>query len=156
MNVFGLGGEIPCRIHRDEPGVLDSPHGRQQPVRIKGPIQIIEQLHHMLRRDGVERLADVIVRGDALDLEKGAGVVATARLFHVALETQERGALGEEHGERRQRDVGHGELRVGAGARVRQRAGEGAHAGDEVIETEGLLHAHLDAGTGPKVQVTIV
>ena len=134
---------------------MDGPHRRQQTVLIEGPMEIIEQLHQMLRRDRIQRLADVIVRGDALDLEQTAGVIAGAGQFHVLLETQEGGALGEEHREGGQRDVGHGELGVGAGARIRQRAGDGAQTGDEVIETE-LRHAPVDAGTGIKVQVTIV
>ena len=135
---------------------MNGPHGRQQTQFIEGPVQIIEERHQMFRRDRVERLTEVIVRGDALDLEKRAGVVAGAGLFHVPLETQERRTLGEENRERRQRDVGHGDLGVVARARVRQRAGDGAHAGDKVIETGGLLHAPLDAGPGLKVQVTIV
>ena len=58
-------------------------------------MQIIEQRHQMLWRDRVERLADMIVRGDALDLEKRAGVVGAAGLFQVPLETQKRATLGE-------------------------------------------------------------
>jgi hypothetical protein len=135
---------------------LDRPHGRQQTQFIEGPVQIIEERHQMFRRDRVQRLTDVIVRGDALDLEKRAGVVAGAGLFHVPLETQKRRTLGEENREGGQRDVGHGELSIVTGARVRQRAGDGAYAGDEVIETGRLLHAPLDAGTRSKVQVTIV
>ena len=120
---------------------------------LKGPLQIIEEFHQMFRRDRVQRLADMIVRGDALDLEKTAGIIAGAGLFHVPLETQERGALGEENGERRQREIGHGVLRVVAGARVRQRVGDGAHAGDEVIETGGLLHAPIQPVRGQKYQL---
>ena len=156
VDIFGGGGKVPRRIQRDEPGVLHRAHGRQHTQFIKGPVEIIEQFHQMLRRDRVERLADVIVGGDACDSEEGAGVIAAAGLFHVPLETQERGTLGEEDREGGQGDVGHGELSVVPRARVRQRAGHGAQAGDEVIETQGLLHALLDAGTGSKVQVTIV
>ena len=122
---------------------------------IKSPVQIIEEFHQMFRRDRVERLADVIVRRDGLNLEEAAGVIAGAGQFHVLLETQEGGALGEEHLEGGQREVGHGILRVVARARIRQRACDGAQTGDEVIETE-QLHAPLDAGTGSKVPVTIV
>ena len=146
MNVFGLRGEIPRRISCDEPGVLDGPHGRPQTLLSKGFMQIIEPLHQRFRRNRVERLAKVIIRGAGLDLEKRAGINAGAGQFHVPLETQERGALGEEHRERRQRDVGHGVLGVGA-----VRGSGSAPAGDEVIET-GLLHALLDAGPGQKYQ----
>ena len=124
---------------------MDGPHGRQQTLLIKGPVQIIEEFHQVFRRDRIQRLADVIIAGDGLDLKQTAGIIAGAGLFHVPLETQERGTLGEEHRERRQREVGHGVLRVVARARVRQRAGHGAQTGDEVIETE-QLHAPLDAG----------
>ena len=109
----------------------------------------------MFGRDRVQRLANVIVGGDALNLEQTAGIVAGAGLFHVPLETQERRTLGEENREGRQRDIGHGVLRVVTRARVRQRAGEGAQTGDKIIET-GRLHAPLDAGTRSKVPVTIV
>ena len=103
----------------------------------------------------IERLADVIVRGDALDLEQGAGVVAPARVFHVLLKTQERRALSEEHREGSRGDVGHGETRVVAGAPIRECGGDGAPASDELIES-ARVHAPSNAGTGPKVQVTIV
>ena len=76
-------------------------------------------------------------------------------LFHVLLKTQERRALGEADGERRQGDVGHGIARVVAGAPIRECGGDGAPASDEMIESV-RVHAPSKAGTVPKVQVTIV
>ena len=80
----------------------------EQTGLIEGAVQIIKETEEVAGFNRIERLADVIVGGDALDLEQGTGVVATARLLHVLLETQERRALGEEDREGRQRDVGHG------------------------------------------------
>jgi hypothetical protein len=50
----------------------------------------------MSRFDRIERLADVVVAGDALDLKKGARIVGAAGLFHGPLEAQERRTLSEE------------------------------------------------------------
>ena len=107
----------------------------------------------MMGRDRVERLADVIVGGNAPDLEERAGVVAAASLFHGLLVTQERRALGEKDGESRQSDVAHVELSIGACAPVGQLGGDTAEAFDEEIEG-ARVHAPRDAGTGSKVQVT--
>lgn len=96
MDVFGSGGEIPGGIQRDEPVPPTAPHVFQHARLLEGAAQIIKETEEVVRFDLVQRLADVVIRGDALDLEKGAGVVATAGLLHLLLETQERGALGEE------------------------------------------------------------
>jgi hypothetical protein len=72
------------------------------------------------RGDGVEHLPDMIVAGDALEAEEGAGVVAALDLLQVLLKAEERGALGEEDGEGREGDVGQGVEPVLAGAPVGQ------------------------------------
>jgi hypothetical protein len=118
-------------------------------------VEIIKQTEEVAGFNRIERLADVIVGGNVLDLEQGTGVVATARLFHVLLETQERRALREKDGERRQGDLGHGIARVVACAPIRECGGDGAPASDQVVEG-APIHAPSNAGTCPKVQVTIV
>lgn len=96
MDVLGLGGEIPRAVQGDEPGVAGGAHGLQQPVVVKGALDIVKETQQVFGRDRIEAVADVIVGGDAFDLKQGAGVIATAVLFHALLEAQEGGALGEE------------------------------------------------------------
>jgi hypothetical protein len=43
----------------------------------------------VMRRDRIERLADVIVGGDAFDLEQETGIVTPLSLLHVLLKAQE-------------------------------------------------------------------
>jgi hypothetical protein len=155
-DVLGLGGEIPCGIQRDEPGVLHSAHLLQHACLIKGFVEIIEQAQEVMRRDRIERLADVIVAGDASHLKERTGVVASAGLFHAELITEKRRALGEEHREGRQGDVGHGVLGVVADAPIRQLSGDAAQPFDEMIEGARVVHATSNAGTEPKSTVTIV
>jgi len=132
----------------------DGPHGLQQPLLIEGLVKIIEQTVEVMGFDRVEHLADVIVGGDALDLEKGTGVIAAAGPLPVPLEAQERGALGEEDRESRQGEVGHVEEEIVAGAPIGQLCGDRAQPFDEVTEA-ARIHAPSNAGTGSKVQVTI-
>lgn len=96
MDALGLGGKIPGGIQGDESGAAHGPHGLQHARLIEGLVQIIKEAEEVVRLDRVERLADVVIGGDTLDLEEGTGVVASAGLLHLLLETQERGALGEE------------------------------------------------------------
>ena len=117
-------------------------------------MEIIKETEEMLRRDRVKGLADVIVGGNLLDLEKGAGVVAAAGLFHAQLITQERRALGEEHGERRQSNIRHCIARIVAGAPVGQPGGDAAQTFDEVIEGT-QIHASSNAGTRAKVKLQL-
>ena len=155
MDVFGLGGKIPGGVQREEPGVLDRAHGLQQARLIEGAVEFVKQTEQMVRRDRIQRLADVIVRGDAPDLEQRASIVLPLDLFHVLLKAQERGALGEEDRERRQGDIRHRELCVVARAPVRETGDDAPPTFDELIEAT-RIHASRNAGTGSKVQVTIV
>src|SRR5258708_27541740 len=109
----------------------------------------------MLRWNRVERLADVIVTGDLLHEEERTGVVATRGFFHVLLEAQEGRALGEENRESGQGDVGHRQMGVVTGAPIRQFGEDLAPVLHELIKA-APVHGAINAGTAPKVQVTIV
>jgi hypothetical protein len=102
--------------------------------------KLVEKAEKQRRLDRVERLADVIVRGNAPDLEQGPGVVAPGVLLHVLLETQERGALGEEDGQGRGGDIRQIMEAVGPFAPVRQAGGKRAPALDKMIETAARVH----------------
>ena len=134
LDILGLGGEIPGAVQGDEAGVPDRAHGLEQPVFIEGPVQVVKEIEEVVRPHRVERLADVVVGGDAPDLEEGAGVVLSPVLFHELLEAQEGGSLGEEDREGRERDVGQGEAGVFARAPVGQPGGDGAQASDEPVK----------------------
>ena len=77
MDAFGLRGKIPGGIQRDEPGVADGAHLLQHPRPVKRLVEIVKETEQMTWRNRIERLADVIVAGDAFDLEERAGVAAT-------------------------------------------------------------------------------
>jgi hypothetical protein len=155
MDVLGWGGKRPRGVQGDQARVADGPQGFPPPRLIEAVVQLIKETEARPRLDRVERLTNVIVGGDAFDLEEGTGVVATVSPFQFPLETQERGALGEKDREGRQADVGHGVLGVVAGAPIRQRGDDRTPAADELSEA-ALIHGPSNAGTGPKVQVTIV
>ena len=144
MDVFGLGGKVPGGVQRDEPGATHRPHGRQQTGLIEGAVQFIKETEQVAGFDRIKGLADVIVRGDALDLEERTGVVATARRFHVLLETQERRALGEEHRESGRGDVGHGEVGIAARASIRQPGGDNAPPSHQMIKGTGIHGPRID------------
>ena len=149
MDVVGLGGEIPSGIQGDEAGVANRAHRLQQTHLRKGLLEFVKKTEQLRGRDRVERLSKMVVGRDALNLKEGAGVMAAARLFHMALEAQERGALGEKDREGRQNKVGHLEETVGAGAPVRQSGGDRAKAFDESIEAV-RVHPQKKCRYGPK------
>lgn len=155
MNVFGLGGEIPRGIQRDEPRVLHRAHGLQQARLTKGFFQIIKEAEKLGSFDRVKRLADVIIARNALNTEEGPGIVASVSLLHVLLETEKGGTLGKENGKGREREIGHAVGAVLAGTPVGQSGKDGTPAFDKMIEA-ARVHAPRNAGTAPKVQVTIV
>jgi len=134
LDILGLGGEIPGAVQGDEAGIAHRAHGFEQPVFVEGAMQVVKEAKQVFGRDRIQAVADVIVGGNALDLEQGAGVVLSAVLFHELLEAQEGGALGEENREGTKRDVGQGVLSVIARARVRQLGGDRTQALDELIE----------------------
>lgn len=70
MDVLGLRGIIPGGIQGDEPGLADGPHGLQQPRLVEALVEVVEEAEQKRRRNRVEDLADVVVAGDAADLEE--------------------------------------------------------------------------------------
>jgi hypothetical protein len=155
VDVFGGGGKVPGSVDRDEPGAAHRAHGLQQTRLRKGLVQVIKETKKVARLDRVERLADVIVGGDALHLEKRSGVVPARGFFHVLLKAQEGGTLGEEYREGGQGNVRHGEAAILTRAPIGQTGGDDTQASDDVIEG-ARIHAPINGSTAPKVQVTIV
>ena len=70
----------------------------------------------------VEHTPDIIVGRDLLDAKQGLAVRAALPLFQRPLKRQERRTLHEEHGERGQTKIGHGDIAAPPLARVRQRS----------------------------------
>ena len=68
----------------------------------------------------VEHVPDIIVGRDSLDAEQALAVRAALSLLQLPLKRQERGALHEKHGERRQPEISHGDIAVPALARIRK------------------------------------
>jgi len=134
VNVLRLGREIPGGVQGDEAGLLNGPHGFEQTGFIKGLVQVIKEAEKAGSFDGVQRLADVVIAGNVLDLEERPSVVAADDLLHVLLETQEGRALGEEDRKSRERDIGHGVEAVLAGTPVRQSGRDSPPPLDKVIE----------------------
>lgn len=130
-----LGTEIPGGIQRDKTGAANGPHGLKHPRLIEGFVQIVKKTEEMAGFNRIEHLADVVVAGNVLDLEKGAGVVASPGLFHPLLVAQKGGALSEKDAEGREGDVAHRVNAVVAGAAVWQGGGNRMQALDELIES---------------------
>lgn len=131
-----------------------APHRLEQTGLRKALVQVIEEAENLGGFNRIERLADVIIAGDALDLEQRPGVVAAGGFFHVLLETEEGRTLREEDRQRRGGPIGHGVEGIPTRARVRQSGGDGSPASQQIFEAP-RMHAPRDAGTVPKVQVTI-
>ena len=154
MDVLGWGGKRPRGVQGDQARVADGPQGFPPPRLIEAVVQLIKETEARPRLDRVERLANGIIGGNALDLEEGTGVVATAGPFPIPLATQERGALGEKDRAGRPGDGSHGKAGVVAGAPIGPLGGNRAPTSDALREA-ARIHAPSNAGTGPKGQVTI-
>ena len=98
-------------------------------------VEIVKKTKEVAGCNRIEPLADVVVAGNLLDLEKGAGVVASPGLFHPLLVAQKGGALGEKDAEGRQGNVTHRVDAIVPGAAVRQGGGNRVQAFDEMIES---------------------
>jgi hypothetical protein len=79
----------------------------------------------------VEHVPDVIVGGDPLDPEQALAVRAPVAPLQSPLEGQERRALHEEHGERRQTEIRHGDVAAPSLAGVRERSANRLQAGKQ-------------------------
>ena len=155
MDVSRLGGEIPSGVQCNELRLPDRPHRLDQSGLLKALMEIVEEAEQIQRGNRIQRLPNVVVTRDVLDLEERTGIVASASSFHGLLETEERGALGEEDCKGRQRDIGHAIAQVIASTPIGQRARRSVEAPEDAIEAT-VIHAIRNAGTGSKVQVTIV
>jgi hypothetical protein len=100
------------------------------PLCSKDLIQNVVNAEQMMRFNRIERLANMVVAGDALDPKQRAGVVSAAGLFHSLLKAQERRALGEEDLKSRQNNIGHAVAGIVPSAPVGQSGGDTAQAFD--------------------------
>ena len=73
----------------------------------------------------VEKIADVIVGGNAADGEQGLAVGAAVTFLHRALVGQKRRALHEEHSKRRQTEIGSRNVAASPLARVGKSGADG-------------------------------
>ena len=83
------------------------------------------------RLHAVEHVPDIIVGGDFLDPEQGLAVRAPLALLQRPLKGQERRALHEEHGERRQTEIGYGDIAAPPLAGVRERSANRLQVGEQ-------------------------
>src|SRR3954466_1500889 len=95
----------------------------------------------------IEHVADVVVGGNAADAEQGLAVRAAVAGLKLALMIQEGRALGEEHRQGGQADVGHGILAVGSRALVREPLTAAPHDAQQAVE-----HLHPDLESDPTGQ----
>ena len=116
-------------------------HARAQALEGREPARALQLADHVLEhgtkvigRDRVEHAADVAVTGDAAHPEQSVGVGAAVPGRKLALVGQKRGALGEEHRECGQAEVGQGLGAVVAPARVREALAAAPHGADQALE----------------------
>ena len=150
VNALGLGGKIPRGVQGQKAGAAHRAHGLQQTGLLEALMEVVEEAEQAGWLNRVERLADVIVGRNALDLEQGTGVVAPGSLFHVLLETEERGTLGEEDGQGRGGNIGQVMEAVVPRAPIRQSGGDSTPALDKMIETVARVHPHQQCRNGTK------
>ena len=84
--------------------------------------------------DRVQQRPDMIVAGDLVQAEQRLAIRPPLSLLQTALMRQERRALHEEQGKRRQADVSHRVARVTSLPEVRQRVAAPAQRPDETIQ----------------------
>jgi hypothetical protein len=117
-------------IQRDQHARAQALEGREPARALQVTDHLVEHGKQVIGRDRVEHAADVAVTGDAAHPEQGVGVGAAVPGRKLALVGQKRGALGEEHRERGQAEVGHGVGGVVAPARVREALAAAPHGAD--------------------------
>lgn len=84
--------------------------------------------------DRVQQRPDMIVAGDLVQAEQRLAVRLPLSLLQTTLVRQERRALQEEQGKRRQADISHRIARVASLPEVRQRVAAPAQRPDETIQ----------------------
>ena len=109
---------IPSAIQGDEQLVLEGAPALQRAGVAQALQDRIIAGKELFWRDRIERLADVIVRRDLLEVEQALGIALALGLLHGFLVRQEGGALGEEDGKGAQANVFHGIGDIVAGAAV--------------------------------------
>ena len=82
----------------------------------------------------VQQRPDMVVAGDLVQAEQRLAIRAPLSLLQTALVRQERRALQEEQGKRRQADVRHRVARIASLPEVRQRVAAPAQRRDETIQ----------------------
>ena len=136
-----LGGEVPRAVQGDRGRAAEGLEGGQRARLAQSLNDLVVERVEFLRGHVVERVADMVVTRDVLDLEQGLRVALALALRHGFLGGQERRALGVEHRERAQADIFHRVCLVLARAPVMQSAYAFADRTDELIEPP-QTHAH--------------
>jgi hypothetical protein len=107
-------------------------------LQAAGPLQfghhLGEDRMEVVGADRVQQRPDMIVAGDPVETEQRLAVRPPLSLLQTTLMRQERRALQEEQGKRRQADVSHRIARVASLSEVRQRVAAPAQCPDKTIQ----------------------
>ena len=107
-------------------------------LQAAGPLQFRHHLGEdrmeVVGTDRVQQRPDMIVAGDLVQAEQRLAIRPPLSLLQTALMRQERRALHEEQGKRRQADVRHRVARITSLPEVRQRVAAPAQRPDETIQ----------------------
>ena len=125
-----VGGKVLGAVEGDEQPSVEPPQKVEAAAAVEVVDDVVEHSVEMLGRGSVEHVAYVVVAGDPLDSEQGAGVRLAPTGFEVLLRGQEGRALQKHHGEGGHAEVGHRQARVAAGPAVRHGGAEFAHFPD--------------------------
>src|SRR3954470_21284682 len=99
----------------------------------------------------------MIVAGDLIETEQRLAIRAPLSLLQTTLVRQERRALHEEQGKRRQADISHRIARVASLPEVRQRVAAPAQCPDEAIQDFHDLRKQISAAAGiPQKRFTAI
>jgi hypothetical protein len=121
-------------------------------LQAAGPLQFShhfgEDRMKVVGADRVQQRPDMIVAGDLVQAEQRLAIRAPLSLLQTTLVRQERRALQEEQGKRRQADISHRIARVASLPEVRQRVAAPAQCPDEAIQDFHDLRKQISAAAG--------
>jgi len=92
------GGKVLGAVEGDQQPSVEPPQKVEAAAAVEVVDDVVEHSVEMLGRDSVEDVAYVVVAGDPLDSEQGAGVRPALPGFEMLLRGQEGRALQEHHG----------------------------------------------------------
>ena len=94
-------------IQVDQQLLIDRPERVEMTQLLERAENVLEHREHALRRDVVQQIPDVVIRGDLLQTKQGLRITDALGFGHHRLMGKKGRTLCEKHGKCRQRNVFH-------------------------------------------------